>query len=65
MVPAADRNERAERLSVIAQSIAQGTYVIPAEEVAAAIMSGPFVAYLRRLALFDSRTESAEENDDG
>jgi len=51
-------------LSIIAQSIAQGTYVIPAEDVAAAIMSGPFVAYLRRLALFDSRTESAEENDD-
>lgn len=51
-------------MSIIAQSVAQGTYVIPAEEVAAAIMSGPFVAYLRRLALFDSRTEPAEKDDD-
>lgn len=63
-MPATDSDERAERLSTIAQSIAQGTYVIPAEKVAAAIMLGPFVAYLRRFALFDSRAESTEENDD-
>ena len=65
MVPAADDNERAERLSTIAQSIAQGTYLVSAEDVAAAIMSGPVAAYVRRLALFDSRAESAENDDDG
>ena len=64
MVPAADNNERAERLSTIAQSIAQGTYLVPAEDVAAAIMSGPLAAYVRRLSLFDSRTESAEDDND-
>lgn len=52
-------------MSTIAQSIAMGTYLVPAEEVAAAIMSGPFVAYLRRLSLFDfARAADPAEHDD-
>ena len=44
-----------------------GTYRVPAEDVAAAIMSGPFVAYLRRLSLFDAlrpAEPSQSDNDD-
>ena len=44
-----------------------GTYRVPAEDVANAIMSGPFVAYLRRLSLFDALLASEPtqaDNDD-
>ena len=64
-MPARDQDERAELVASIAQSVQMGTYRVPAEEVAAAIMSGPFFAYLRRLSALDIRrsAESAESDD--
>ena len=60
-----DPDERDELVASIAQSVAMGTYRVPAEDVANAIMSGPFGAYLRRLALFDvRRSAEASQRDD-
>jgi hypothetical protein len=61
-----DRDERDELVAGITQSVSAGTYDIPAEEVAKAIMSGPFLAYLRRLSLFDLRrlSEPPEQEND-
>ncbi len=66
-MPAEDRDERAERVASIAHSVELGTYRVPAEDVAAAIMSGPFLAYLRRVPLLDfrRRAESSESDHDG
>ncbi len=61
-----DSDERDELVASIAQSVALGTYRVPAEDVATAIMSGPFGAYLRRLVLFDASpsSETSERDDD-
>ncbi|MCP3998695.1 MAG: hypothetical protein GY722_27035 [bacterium] len=53
-------------MASIAQSIELGTYRIAAEDIASAIMSGPFVAHLRRMSSVDLRwpSESPQRNDD-
>ena len=63
-MPAAEPDERADLVASIAQKVEQGTYDVSADDVARAIMSGPLVAYLRRLgaAVSFGSAESAERN---
>ena len=61
-----DQDERADLVASITQSVEAGTYRVAAEDVAAAIMSGPFFAYLRRLSLVDRRrsADPSQRDDD-
>ena len=53
-------------MASVAQSLRMGTYDVPAEDVAAAILEGPWAAYLRRFRLFDPlrSAETAETDND-
>ena len=58
-----DPDERSIRLAAIARSIEMGTYWVPAEEIAAAIMAGPFGAFVAGAGLPDLGSPEAAEDD--
>ena len=50
-------------MAAIAHSIDDGSYWVPVDEIAAAIMRGPFGAYLNRIGLFDVPGSDPAESD--